>query len=127
MCFIVGNLHFPLHNYLFQIINLIPEYKTIIFKSKRSQPIWFLPTTYAVYLCSLLCLHVYSSPLFILTACNQHFCTFASQYSVFTCADGELQSLKKSLSRLREFYMSDIRRCEQFTHHYPCWLFFLLP
>ncbi|KAK1588340.1 hypothetical protein Q3G72_022290 [Acer saccharum] len=35
------------------------------------------------------------------------------QYSVFTCADGEQYSLKKSLSKLRESYMSDLRRCQQ--------------
>ncbi|TXG53367.1 hypothetical protein EZV62_022536 [Acer yangbiense] len=64
-----------------EIINLIPEYKTMVFKSKRSQLSWFLPTNYA--------------------------------YSVFTCVDGEQYSLKKSLSKLRESYMSDLRRCQQ--------------
>ncbi|KAK1559433.1 hypothetical protein Q3G72_014467 [Acer saccharum] len=64
-----------------KIINLIPEYKTMVFKSKRSQLSWFLPTNYA--------------------------------YSVFTCVDGEQYSLKKSLSKLRESYMSDLRRCQQ--------------
>ncbi|KAK1564588.1 hypothetical protein Q3G72_006496 [Acer saccharum] len=31
-----------------EIINLIPEYKTMVFKSKRSQLSWFLPTNYAM-------------------------------------------------------------------------------
>ncbi|KAK1557463.1 hypothetical protein Q3G72_025038 [Acer saccharum] len=64
-----------------KIINLIPEYKTMVFKSKRSQLSWFLPTNYA--------------------------------YSVFTYTDGEQYSLKKSLSKLQESYISDLRRCQQ--------------
>ncbi|KAK1549582.1 hypothetical protein Q3G72_004251 [Acer saccharum] len=34
------------------------------------------------------------------------------QYTVFTCTDGKQYSLKKSLSKLRESYMYDLRRCE---------------
>ncbi|TXG66553.1 hypothetical protein EZV62_007828 [Acer yangbiense] len=36
-----------------------------------------------------------------------------TKYIVFTCADGEQYSLKKSLSKLRESYMSNLRRCQQ--------------
>ncbi|TXG69876.1 hypothetical protein EZV62_004811 [Acer yangbiense] len=64
-----------------EIINLIPEYKTIMFKSRSSQLSWFLPTTYA--------------------------------YIVFTCAEEQQYTLQKSLSKLRESYMSDLRRCQK--------------
>ncbi|TXG53277.1 hypothetical protein EZV62_022446 [Acer yangbiense] len=64
-----------------EIINLIPEYKTSMFKSKSSQLSWFLPTTYA--------------------------------YIVFTCAVGQEYTLRKSVSKLRESYMSDLRRCQK--------------
>ncbi|KAK1558671.1 hypothetical protein Q3G72_005260 [Acer saccharum] len=36
-----------------------------------------------------------------------------TQYTVFTIANGKQYSLKKSLSRLRESYMYDLRRCEK--------------
>ncbi|TXG53501.1 hypothetical protein EZV62_022670 [Acer yangbiense] len=64
-----------------EIIILIPEYKSMILKSKRSQLSWFLPTNYA--------------------------------YTVFTCTDGKQYSLKKSLSKLRDSYMYDLRKCEK--------------
>ncbi|KAK1559643.1 hypothetical protein Q3G72_016801 [Acer saccharum] len=35
------------------------------------------------------------------------------QYTVLTCANGEQYSLKKFLSKLRESYMYNLRRCEK--------------